>query len=75
MIEARETEVRESAVLVDVMTAARNQMHTKQIGERQLRTEKRTTGKQALQIPCCPPAAEVTGLSGTVIATEREMSI
>jgi hypothetical protein len=45
MIEARETEVRESVVPVDVMTAARNQMHTKQIGERQLRTEKRTIGK------------------------------
>jgi hypothetical protein len=45
MIEARETEVRESVVPVDVMTAVRNQMHTKQIGERQLRTEKRTIGK------------------------------
>jgi hypothetical protein len=75
MIEARETEVRESAVLVDVMTAARNQMHMKQIGERQLRTGKRTIGKQALQIPCYPQAAEVIGQSGTVIATERENHI
>jgi hypothetical protein len=72
MIEARETEVRESAVLVDVMTAARNQMHMKQIGERQLRTEKRIIEKQALQIPCYPQAVEVTGLSGTANAIERE---
>jgi hypothetical protein len=72
MIEARETEVRESAVLVDVMTAARNQMHMKQIGERQLRIEKRIIGKQALQIPCYPQAAEGTGPRGTVTVTERE---
>jgi hypothetical protein len=72
MIEARETEARESAVLVDVMTAARNQMHMKQIGARQLRTEKRIIGKQVLQIPCYPQAVEVTGLSGTANAIERE---
>jgi hypothetical protein len=75
MIEERETEVRESAALVDVMTAARNQTHMKQIGERQSPTEKRIIGKQVLQIPYCPRAAEATGLSVTAIVTEIEISI
>jgi hypothetical protein len=67
--------VRESAVLVDVMTAARNQMRMKQIGERQSPTEKRIIGKQVLQIPCYPRAAEATVLSVTAIAIAIEIEI
>jgi hypothetical protein len=67
--------VRESAVLVDVMTAARNQTHMKQIGERQSPIEKRITGKQALQIPCYHRAVGATGQSVTAIVTENEILI
>jgi hypothetical protein len=73
MIEARETEVRESAVLVDVMTAARNRMRMKQIAERQLQNEKRIIGKQVLQIPCYHQVEEVIGLSGIVSVIAREI--
>lgn len=72
--EAIETEVRESAVPVDVMTAARSQMRTKQIDERPLPIERRITGKQTLQIPCCPRATEAIGQSETAIVNEKETS-
>jgi hypothetical protein len=71
-IVARETEVRESAVLVDVMTAARNQTRMKQTDVRQLRTEKRIIGKPALRILCYRQAAEGIVLSGNATEIVRE---
>lgn len=86
----RETEVRDRTEQVDVtlgQAAVQSQMHTKQIGARQLPTERKITGNPALQTPYCRQAEEEiatamietvmieTLIGPTVVAVRRLLAI